>query len=57
MRAVGVTPEFVREMRRQGLSAREPDEAVEGRLFASSASAVAIGSLDPDDADDRDDEN
>jgi beta-lactamase regulating signal transducer with metallopeptidase domain len=34
MKAVGVTPAFVREMRQQGLSADEPDEAVEGRMFS-----------------------
>jgi hypothetical protein len=35
MRALGVTPEFVREMRRQGISADDPEEAIEGRLFSS----------------------
>ena len=53
MKAVGVTPAFVEEMRREGLSVRQPDEAVEGRLFGQladddphrgpSASAVSAG--------------
>jgi hypothetical protein len=34
---VGVTPAFVEEMRRQGLSAQNPDDAVEGRAFVQSA--------------------
>jgi hypothetical protein len=38
MKAVGVSPAFVEEMRKEGLSASDPDEAVEGRLFSQSAS-------------------
>ena len=37
MKAVGVSPAFVEEMRRQGLSTSDPDEAVEGRLFIQGA--------------------
>jgi beta-lactamase regulating signal transducer with metallopeptidase domain len=36
MRAVGVTPKFVRQMRSEGISAGDPDEAIERRLFSSS---------------------
>jgi beta-lactamase regulating signal transducer with metallopeptidase domain len=43
LKAVGVTPEFVERMRREGLSARTPDEAVEGRLFTQSAADVERG--------------
>ena len=41
MKAVGVTPAFVREMRNQGLSAQDPDEAIEGRLFSHGPGGVA----------------
>ena len=40
MKAVGVTPAFVREMRNQGLSAQDPDEAIEGRLFSHGPGGV-----------------
>ena len=40
MKAVGVTPAFVREMRNQGLSAQDPDEAIDGRLFSHGPGGV-----------------
>jgi len=43
MKAVGVTPAFVEQMRREGISVREPDEAVEGRLFGQ----LSNGRADP----------
>jgi hypothetical protein len=46
MAAIGVTPEYVREMRRQGLPASDPDQAIESRVLfsprhAPRASAIA----------------
>jgi beta-lactamase regulating signal transducer with metallopeptidase domain len=43
MKAVGVTPAFVEQMRKQGLSARTPDEAIEGRLFSHNAAGTHPG--------------
>jgi len=42
MAAVGVTPEYVREMRRQGLPAGDPDQAIESRVLFSKAKHAAI---------------
>ena len=46
MRAVGVTAAFVEEMRREGISVREPDEAVEGRLFGQQLSEASTSDSD-----------
>jgi hypothetical protein len=48
MAAVGVTPDYIREMRRQGLPANDPDEAIESRVAfpanhaGKAARAVAV---------------
>ena len=45
MAAVGVTPDYIREMRPQGLPANDPDQAIQSRVLfpgAKGASRVRV---------------